>query len=78
MDSKIARIVLSEALGDLSFAKFVNGGRKNILLKLLRLLTLDLKVTENNNSLLKLFSTKILLYFIKTFFIKKFFYKNNY
>jgi uncharacterized membrane protein len=34
MDSKILQIVLSEALGDLSFAKFVNGGRKNILLKL--------------------------------------------
>ena len=30
MDSKIARIVLSEALGDLSFAKFVDGRRKNI------------------------------------------------
>ena len=34
MDIRIARIVISEALGDLSFAKFVNGGRQNILLKL--------------------------------------------
>jgi multidrug transporter EmrE-like cation transporter len=33
MDSNIARIVLSEALGDLSFAKFVEGGRRNELLK---------------------------------------------
>jgi multidrug transporter EmrE-like cation transporter len=33
MDSNIARIVLSEALGDLSFAKFVEDGRRNELLK---------------------------------------------
>ena len=33
MDLKIARIVISEALGNLSFAKFVEGGRQNFLLK---------------------------------------------
>ena len=33
MDSRIAQIVLSEALGDLSFAKYVEGGRRNELLK---------------------------------------------
>jgi len=33
MDIRIARIVFSEALGDLSFAKFIEGGRKKLLLK---------------------------------------------
>ena len=33
MDYHVARIVLSEAVGDLSFAKFIEGGRRDPILK---------------------------------------------